>query len=205
MAVIIFDFDGTIADSLELVIDIFKKLTGETKTLTKDEFDALRRLPAQKVMKALGVPVWRAPFLVRKGRSSMHTRLDEIEIFSSLPDVLKTLHGRGHTLRIVTSNSPTNVHDFLEKHGVREYFTDIHGDVGLFSKAKVLKSIVKQEHLSQGEVYYVGDEARDIVASKKAGLKIVSVSWGYNHGDLLRDMEPYALVDKPTDLLEIFS
>jgi len=156
------------------------------------------------VMKALGVPMWRAPLLVRRGRAAMHNRLNEVGVFAGLPGVLKELHERGYSLRIVTSNSDGNVHDFLERHGMRAYFSDIHGGVGLFDKAKVLRKMVKHAAAAQDKVFYVGDEARDIAASKKAGLPIVAVSWGYNHGDLLKDMHPYAVADKPADLLKIF-
>lgn len=204
MKTIIFDFDGTIADSLELVIEIYSQLTGDTRKLSLEERDALRKMPVQKVMKALGVRVWRAPFLVRKGRKIMHSRLNEVAVFPDLPEVLQALKDRGYSMQIVTSNSAENVRTFLDENNLGEYFTNITGNVGLFSKAKVLKQIIKKEKLDLNQTYYVGDEARDIVASKKAGLHIVSVTWGYNHGSLLEKLQPYALAKAPKDLLQIF-
>lgn len=204
MKTIIFDFDGTIADSLELVIEIYRQLTGDTRPLTGEERDTLRKLPAQKVMKSLGVPMWRAPFLLGKGRKIMHSRVSEVEVFSGLPEVLKTLQERGYAMRIVTSNSENNVRVFLQKYNLESYFTSITGNIGLFSKAKVLKQIMKREKLDATQTFYVGDEARDIAASKKAGLPIVSVTWGYNDVSLLEKLQPYALAKKPSDLLEIF-
>jgi phosphoglycolate phosphatase len=202
---IIFDFDGTIADSLEIVIDIYRQLTKDKRELTLEEREALRKLPAQKVMKALGIPMWRAPFLVSRGRKIMHNRLDEVEVFPDLPKVLKTLKERGYELRIVTSNSADNVHVFLKKHGLVDYFNEVTGSIGLFSKAKVLRRMVKAEKLDLMHTFYVGDEARDIVASKKAGVPVISVAWGYNHENLLKKLHPYKLAKKPEDLLEIFS
>lgn len=204
MSTIIFDFDGTIANSLELVIEIYSQLTGDARKLTLEERDTLRKMPAQKVMKTLGVPMWRAPFLVNKGRKIMHNRLGEVGVFVGLPEVLRTLQDRGYTLRIVTSNSVENVQAFLDKNGLSEYFIDITGSIGLFSKAKTLKQIVKKEKLDKNQTYYVGDEARDVAASKKAGLKVVSVTWGYNHEVLLEKLQPYALAKTPNDLLKIF-
>lgn len=204
MKTIIFDFDGTIGNSLELVIEIYSKLTGDTRTLTIAEREALRKLPAQKVMKELGVPMWRAPFLVNKGRKIMHSRLDDVEVFPGLPEVLGVLQYRGYTMRIVTSNSAENVRTFLIKNNLQDYFSDITGSIGLFSKAKVLRQIVKKEKLDPSQTFYVGDEARDVVASKKARLPIVSVTWGYNDISLLEKLQPYALAKKPQDLLVIF-
>lgn len=204
MKTIVFDFDGTIANSLELVIEIYSQLTGDTRTLTLEEREALRKMPAQKVMKALGVSTWRAPFLINKGRKIMHSRLGEVEVFVGLPEVLRVLQDRGYVMRIVTSNSAENVQVFLDRNSLSEYFTDITGNIGLFSKAKVLKQIVKKEKLDKNQTYYVGDEARDVAASKKAGLKIVSVTWGYNHEGLLERLQPYALAKTPNDLLKVF-
>lgn len=201
---IIFDFDGTIANSLELVIEIYSQLTGDKRELTLEERNALRKLPAQKVMKALGVPMWRAPFLLNKGRKIMHSRLNEVKVFEELPETLKTLQERGYTMRIVTSNSAENVQTFLAENNLQNYFTNVTGGIGLFSKAKVLRQVIKQEKLDARQVYYVGDEARDIAASKKAKLPIVSVTWGYNDVSLLEKLEPYALAKKPEDLLQIF-
>jgi HAD superfamily hydrolase (TIGR01549 family) len=205
MKTIIFDFDGTIADSLGLVIEIYRQLTKDTRKLTPEEYEALRKLPAQKVAQSIGVPLWRVPFLVRKGRKIMRSRLNEVQVFDELPATLKTLKDQGYVLRIVTSNSVDNVQKFLNDHELSEYFSDIRGDIGLFSKAKVLKKIIKNEVLDPSQTYYVGDEARDIVASKKAGLRIVSVSWGYNHEDLLRDLDPYAIVHSPKELIDILT
>lgn len=204
MKTIIFDFDGTIANSLRLVVAIYRQLTGDKRHMSDEEFEALRHLPAQKIAKQVGVRFWQIPFLIRRGRKIMHARLDEVSAFPGLIEVLDELQGQGYTLRIVTSNSTENVREFLEKHDMNHYFVDVHGGVGLFNKANVLKRIVKKEQLDPTKTFYVGDEARDIVASKKAGLPIVSVTWGYNHSDLLRDMQPYALADKPQDLVTIF-
>jgi N-acetyl-D-muramate 6-phosphate phosphatase len=53
-----------------------------------------------------------------------------------------------------------------------------------------------------GECIYVGDDERDIVAARRAGMKSVAVLWGYReaHEDP-RDWRPDALIDTPTGLL----
>lgn len=205
MKTVIFDFDGTIADSLGLVVEIYRQLTNDTRKLTPAEYEALRKLPAQKVARSIGVSLWRIPFLVRKGRKIMHSRLGEVDVFEGLPEALERLKEQGYTLRIVTSNSAENVQKFLDDHQLSEYFSDIVGDVGLFNKAKVLRKIIKGDALDASQSYYVGDEARDIVASKKAGLRIISVAWGYNHEDLLRDLQPYAIARTPHELVNIIT
>ncbi len=205
MKTIIFDFDGTIADSLGLVIEIYRELTNDTRKFTEEEYEEFRKLSARQVARAIGVSWWRVPLLLRKGRKIMRQRLGEVEVFDGLPEVIKELHGEGYNLQIVSSNSASNVRKFLKTHKLDEYFSSIRGDVGLFGKAKVLKQIIKKGNLNKNDTYYIGDEARDIVAAKKAGVKMVAVEWGYNHKNLLEMLLPYAMADSPKMLLKILS
>lgn len=202
---VIFDFDGTIADSLETVITIYRELTGDSRPLTQSEIDELRKLPVNKLIKAVGVPLWRVPALLTRGRRLMHGHLKDVVVFPGLPEVIKHLHDNGVVLHIVSSNSKSNVEEFLARHDMRQYFSEIHGSIGLFQKAKTLKSIVLRYGLVAADTWYVGDEARDVTSSHKAGLRVVSVTWGYQHRDLLTKMRADALADTPAELLEIVS
>lgn len=205
MKTIIFDFDGTIADSLELTTSIYRDLTGDRRKMTEEEIEHLRKMPLHKVAAEIGVPFWKIPFLLRKGRKVMKSRLKEVRPFEELPEVCARLYSEGYCLKIVSSNSKENVVSFLKRYKMDSYFTEIHGSVGLFSKSRKLKSVMRKEKLHPYCVWYVGDEARDIVASKKAGVQIVSVAWGYNHESLLRDLQPYAIVRTPHELYDVLS
>lgn len=203
MKTIIFDFDGTIADSLEVIIALYRELTGDDREPTKEEVDELRKLPIAKLVKELGIPLWRVPGMVSKGRKLMHEHLKDLKTFEGLPEILSQLHAQGYTLHIVSTNSRGNVEAFLDKHGMREYFDEIHGSVGLFAKAKTLRIIVKRFSLKSHETWYVGDEARDVMASHKAGLRVASVTWGYQHRELLEKMHPDGLADTPEQLFNL--
>lgn len=205
MKTVIFDFDGTIADSLGLVIEIYRDLTHDTREFSEEEYEAFRKLSARQVARAVGVSWWRIPLLLRRGRKIMRQRLNEVEVFEDLPETIQALHAERYKLRIVSSNSASNVRKFLKAHDLDSYFLSVQGDVGLFSKAKVLKQIVKRGNLDKNDTYYVGDEARDIVAAKKAGIKMVAVAWGYNHKSLLEKLLPYAIADTPQSLVQILS
>lgn len=203
MAIVLFDFDGTIADSLQLVVDIYRDLLHDDRELTPQELDMLRKLSAQRVAKELGVSLWRAPLLLRRGRKIMHSRITEVEPFADMPETIAALHARGHVLQVVSSNSVENVRDFLERNNMAEYFQEIHGSVGLFSKARSLRRIVRVHKFDPAQTFYIGDEARDVVAAKKARIRVIAVSWGYNHRELLESLAPDTIADKPDDLLEL--
>lgn len=187
-----------------MTIAIYRQLTGDKNEWSEADVEAMRKMTLVQLAKKLGVSLWRAPFLVRRGRKIMRARMQEIMPFPGMVESIRTLRQRGYALHIVTSNSAENVNKFLKQHDLTDYFDEIHGGVWLLSKARILKRM-RRKYKRAEDVYYVGDEARDVVASKKANIKIISVTWGYNHTDLLEQLEPDYLVHEPADLLKIFS
>jgi phosphoglycolate phosphatase len=201
---LIFDFDGTIADSMEALIDVFRDLTNYDKPLTKKDLEHFRRLPALQIAKELHIPLWRIPILVAKGRGLLSQKLGQVPIFDGIDTALATLQKQNYDLQIMSSNSRENVAAFLQRHQLLQYFSSIHGSVGLFSKAGVLKSIVRKQRLHLENCWYIGDEARDIEAAQKAHMRVAAVAWGFNAPELLEAMHPDVLVKSPKDLLQAF-
>src|SRR5579872_2804322 len=103
MATLIFDFDGTIADSLPVIMKIFRELT-HTPPISEAEISRLRRLPLHDLARELHVAKWRMPLLVWRGRRVMKKRVGEVGIFSGMAEVIEQLHGQGHTLMVMSSN-----------------------------------------------------------------------------------------------------
>jgi phosphoglycolate phosphatase len=128
---IIFDFDGTIADSLPVIMQLFYKWS-KREPFTRDEIETLRGMPAREVIKAVGVPLWRAPGLLARGRKEFTKHVTEIGIFPELPSVITELHNRGHKLYLMSSNSQHNVQEHLKLHKIDHYFDDVYG--GCFAK-----------------------------------------------------------------------
>ena len=85
---------------------------------------------------------------------------------------------------------------------MEQYVDRIYGGVGLLNKAMIFRKIIKSEHLDPEELIYIGDEPRDIQASKQANIKCISVSWGFNTKELLLKYDPYILVDNVSRLNE---
>jgi len=53
-----------------------------------------------------------------------------------------------------------------------------------------LKKVLKLSGIDKRDAIYLGDELRDIQASKKVGLSCGSVTWGVNDADALAELEP---------------
>lgn len=201
MKYVVFDFDGTLADSLPLVLSIAEEMLGIT--LSKTEIEHYRNLTAMQVLKLAKIPLWKVPSLLVKGRPMMSHRLAEVELFPGLELVLRELTERGHSLYVVSSNSAGIINRFLDQHKIGSYFTSVYGNVGLFSKAQAIKKVMKREGFTRDDAVYIGDEVRDIEAAKKVGMPIISVTWGYNGEKILKSYNPDHLVKVPKDILKV--
>lgn len=204
MKTLIFDFDGTIADSLDLVTELFYEMTGHKNRFDKSRQAELRALSTRQLMKELGLSPWRVPKLLFEGRKKMSERLDEVSVFADMPKILRKLQAAGHRMFIVSSNSEQNVRTFLKAQDLEKYFEHIYGNAGLFHKKRALVRIARRNSVACEDCFYIGDETRDVVAAQHAHMPVVAVAWGYNAKSLLEAHHPTAVADKPADLLRIF-
>jgi phosphoglycolate phosphatase len=63
--------------------------------------------------------------------------------------------------------------------------------------------LLKKEKLEKEEVIYVADELRDVLACKKAGIKMIGVSWGLHRQRLLKENRVDFIVKKPEEIMKI--
>lgn len=203
MKTLIFDFDGTLADSFELVVDIAHEVL-QIPRVSEERLEAFRHMSTLKIAKELHISFARAPHLLLKGRQLMQERIGDVKTFPGIPETLGQLHKVGYQLIVMSSNSEQNVRTFLKHNDLDKYFDAVYGGVGLLNKAAALRKTIKRNGYNFGECYYIGDEVRDVIASKKVGIKCVAVLWGYQSAKALEQQKPLALASKPSELLEIF-
>lgn len=202
MRTVLFDFDGTLADSFNVVLEVFYELTNHTRIDDPVQIQQLRRLPVMKVVKELHIPPIQIPRLLVKGRKMMGERMEAVQPFAGIPQAMAELEERGHTLYIMSSNSKQNVQQFLDAHGLDRYVTKVYGNIGLLHKAGAIRKVIRQNGLHPADCVYVGDEVRDIDGAKRAGIPVVSVGWGYNDATVLESRQPTVLIHKPEKLVE---
>lgn len=203
MAALIFDFDGTIADSFEEVLRIFYELMGRKGVLEAAEIERLQGMSLVQAAKELHIRPWLMPFLVIRGRMRMGRRMAGVKAHQGIVEALKKLHNEGHQLYILSSNSTRNIQKFLVTHDLAYEFVNIYGGVGLLSKARALKRVMKENRLDANESWYVGDEVRDVEGAQRAGIPIMAVTWGFNTSKVLASHKPTRLVEKPEQIIKI--
>jgi len=203
--VFIFDFDGTLADSFNDVIAVFNELAKgyNLSEIKPEDIPKLKNISSRGILKKFNFPAWRLPFLLKKGRRLFNARISGINLFPGIKETLAELKSRGCTLGILSSNSEENIKIFLDRNQAN-LFDFVYTASNLFGKDKALKKIIRKHQYNVADVIYVGDETRDIEAAKKCGIKIISVSWGFNSREILEKHSPDYLIDSPKELLKIF-
>lgn len=201
---LIFDFDGTIADSFDVAESIFYELTGREPVTDPGLREHLRSLPLLKAAKEMRISATQMPRLLIKGRAMMQSRISQVVSFKDINPVLHELHEEGFRLFIISSNSQPNVLTFIENNKLEDCFDAIYGGIGLFSKARAIRKVMWRNKLKSKDTYYIGDEVRDINAAKRARVKSIAVEWGYNDSLALEKQHPFSIAKHPDDLLKIF-
>lgn len=199
--VIIYDFDGTIADTFSATIDIYNRIAQEKgfESITNENIEEIRSGKPTEIMKALGVKMHQLPALAIRVRKELKKIIATITIKPGLKEVILSLKKEGYIQGIVTSNSEESVREFLKNNAI-DSFEFVHGGSSVFGKARTLKKIIKSRGYIPGETIYIGDEVRDIDAAREAGIKIISVGWGFSNKKALKMGNPDAFIERPEDL-----
>lgn len=204
MAAIIFDFDGTIANTFDYAVSFLNKEAGRAP-LSPDQKAALHGLSMARIARHVGIPWRRMPGLFFKGRHRMSPAMKNIKPFEGMPEVVRKLHAEKHQLFILSTNTTANVDKFLRRHRLRSHFVEIYGGVGMFGKAPALRRLLREQHIETGKAVYVGDELRDSEAAQSIGVRVISVTWGFARAVDLKARNPAGLAHSPEDIVDMLS
>lgn len=202
--VLIFDFDGTIADTFQAIVTISNQLADEFqyKKMTPTEAQLLKNKTTREIISHLEIPMLKIPLIIAKAKTELFKNISSITPVLGLKDTLEKLKDRDVQLGILTSNSEENVTGFLKNHKL-EVFNFIKTTSKIWSKDHHLSKIIASHNFNPGNVIYIGDEARDIVAAKRLGIKVAAVAWGYNSTQALLANKPDYLLNDPKELLSL--
>ncbi|MBD1911244.1 MULTISPECIES: HAD hydrolase-like protein [unclassified Leptolyngbya] len=203
MNTIIFDFDGTIADSFETILAVSHRLAQEfgLKPITSEDVKEFQNLSPREIIRRANIPIYKLPYFLRRLQVEMNHDISQIKPFPGIREALLQLHATGYALGIVTSNSHDNVSFFIKQHHLIELFQFVRTGVTLFGKARVINQLLKEYPVPRESIIYVGDETRDVEAARKTQIKVIAVGWGFNSGQALAEVQPDLLVQKPEELV----
>jgi phosphoglycolate phosphatase len=201
---VIFDFDGTLADSKNSFVSAWNSLADkyQFKKIKHEDLESLKKLSIKERSKLLNFPMYKMPIVIPELYSLYRRSIEDITLFDGIKNMLGELENRGYQTAIISSNSEDNIKEFLQRNEV-ESITEVLCSSRIFGKDKMIKSFLKSHNLQASEVIYIGDEHRDIVACKKSGVKVIWVGWGYDAAEVVQSAEPDYMVYAPEEILQV--
>jgi len=198
---IIFDFDGTLANTKAFAYELYKKVTDQykVKQFSEDEFDHLKTLSLMDKFKVHNVSILWLPIVARIIRKTVGTVMDQVKPYEGMIELLSYLHENDYKIFIVSSNSKKNIEVFLKQYHI-DYIDKIYGRAKYLKKHKVLNKLFKKFKIDKSNAIYVGDETRDIVSCQKIGLNIAAVTWGFDDEAQLAEKKPSFIANDAKNL-----
>lgn len=199
---IIFDFDGTLADSLPAwlsCINYHANMYGFRKILPQDYIKYRNEMRVESGAE-LGVPLIQLPSIAIKLKKAFAQEIPKLLLHPGLKKVLERLYPQNE-LGILTSHSTESIRTFLINNGVEDFFKFANKENLIFGKNQALKKIIYGRDLNPYNCCYVGDEICDINAARDVGIKNISVTWGMHSHQALEKFKPDEVVDFPFELI----
>lgn len=199
---IIFDFDGTIADTFDKFCKIIQLLGNKHynlhTSLEEIEF-IMRHKGVRELISKLNLSKFQILKFTYLGRREFNKSMLKPAPFESIPPILQELKEQNYKLGIVSSNTTKYIEKFLKKYNIEVF--DFIIKTSLFGKDKTLLKILKQQKLNINKTIYIGDEKRDIRACKSIGLAEIAVSYGYSSAMLLKEEKPSVIINSPKEII----
>lgn len=202
---VIFDFDGTIAKSLPLIIEIYNRSYAKKYKLPQVKNpEKIRDLSLTELKKMTHLSFFKIFFIMRRIKNQFGEDIEDLKIERGMKDIINKL-SKKYSLGIVSTNSEKNISAFLKKYKIEKNFKLIHAANTFSQKYGVLKKAIAKFKIDKSKMVYIGDEVQDIVAAKKLKIDLISVAWGINSEKLLMKEKPDFIARKPKDILEFLN
>jgi len=199
-----FDFDGTIADSTKIFIDIYnthlaKKYGG--RRIEMHSIETLRKLSMLERIRFLNISAFKIPFFIRAARREASGSMDRFPLFDDMEIILQHLKQKGYTIAIISTNKADNIRRFLTLKSI-SVVDHVYCDIGLslFVKNRTIQKFLSKTGIKKEHFVYVGDEVRDIEACRKVGVKIIAVTWGFENPEAILKATPDFIAHAPKDI-----
>lgn len=209
---ILFDFDGTLADTREGIV--------RTVLGTLERMGQKPALPSE-IVKTIGLPLTEC---FRRATATPEERieeaaalyrdifpdlaLDHITIFPHVLETLSTLKQLGYTMAIVSSRHHISLDPLVQQLGIIQYIplTQVYGeDERLRPKPApdLALNILKEMGLQASETLVVGDTIYDLLMGSAAGCHTCGVTYGNQDRQQLSSAKPTHIIDDFGELMKL--
>jgi phosphoglycolate phosphatase len=200
-ALIIFDYDGVLIDSLDVAISAgqeFCRFVSHDRVPTKETIGALEIMTYQEIARSVGLPHGQAE------RFSSHVFERFQAVGPSLvffPGIEALLHRiASKNIAIVSGNAKRVIYAKLAAHKLADKIICIFGAYEPGDKAEKIRSACNHFGVKAGLSCMIGDSASDIRFAKRAGAQAIAATWGWQSRNMLVKEEPDFIVNTVQEL-----
>lgn len=199
---VIFDFDGTLADSAGWFASVLNEVARRYRfrEVREEDRDLLRSLDTIAICRRLGLPRWKLPFVARHMRKLAARDIGEIALFPGIAQLIVALDEAEVRLAIVSSNTLDNVRSVLGPDIARRIAIYACG-ASTFGKAAKFRRVLEGAQVDPQKAIAIGDEVRDLEAAARAGVASGAVAWGYAAPTFLASHTPTIMFERVEDIL----
>jgi phosphoglycolate phosphatase len=211
MKLIIFDCDGTIADSQHMIV------AAMTEAFRVADLAAP---PREAIVQVIGLSLEhavrqllpddlhpRAAQMAEDYKAAFHVLRDaglpQEPLFPGVKAAIELLHARGLALGIATGKSRRGVRLLLEREGLVDVFATVQTADTHPSKPdpSMIDTAMAETGATRDETVMIGDTTFDMAMARNAGVTAMGVSWGYHPVPALRDAGAHIIVDDAAAML----
>ncbi len=200
---VIFDFDGTLANSYPWFLSVYSTLAERfhLPPMQPAELEHLRHLDFSVVLKEKKISPLKAVQMGVYLKKLMSSQIDRIPLVDGMQTVIDELVKHDLKLAVVSSNEEDNVRRVLGAQNAAQIIAFECGVSFLGKTAKFL-SILRKTGIHARQALSIGDEVRDLKSSRQAGIDFGAAAWGYNSFERLQEHQPELIFTSPLQILE---
>ncbi|MCO1604568.1 HAD family hydrolase [Desulfosporosinus nitroreducens] len=201
MALVMFDYDGVIVDSLDVFISRFSQACLENGFQGINEPKDVISLfegNVYETMMSRGISEVAIDDILKRYEILQGEQLTDLELFDGIGKALQRISEKHHVY-VITSNLSSATKQILNRNGIT-CFEDV---IGAEKEKSKIKKIHNTMALHPGiSAYYVGDTKGDMIEGKHAGTQTIGVTWGWHTPQKINEGNPDFLVNSPEELAD---
>ncbi len=199
-SLVIFDLDGTLADSMPWFLRNVNDVADRFgfRRVADEDIEPLRHASTREILAHLEVPLWKLPVIARHMRRLKSEQAADIALFPGVGTMLRTLSDHGMRLALVSSDTEANARVKLGELAELFCWFDCAGSI--FGKPAKFRRVLKRAGISAAQTIAIGDETRDIEAARSTGIACGAVTWGYAAPQALRARGPDLVFERIEDI-----
>jgi len=121
--------------------------------------------------------------------------------YKNIVSLVKKIKKSGCRMIVLSSDFPETILHEIKDFGLENIFDEVVHSV--HDKSEIIHELIRKHDYRPGETVFVGDSSNEVEAGKNAGIKTISVTWGFTSEEKLKLASPDYLVQNVRELEKI--